>query len=74
MAFANDRELDATFAVRAELVINCTGPWSDATAALTGLPLTHGVRGAVGAHIAVPRQRVGNRDAITLDSPVDGRV
>jgi glycerol-3-phosphate dehydrogenase len=69
-----ERELDVTFAVRAALVINCTGPWSDATAALTGLPLTQGVRGAVGAHIAVPRQRVGNRDAITLDSPVDGRV
>lgn len=65
---------DGEFAVRAPLVINCTGPWSDATAALTGVPATHTVHGAVGAHIAVSRQRLGNRDAITLTSPLDGRV
>ncbi len=62
------------FAVHAPLVINCTGPWSDATAALTGVPSTHAVHGAVGAHVAVSRQRLGNRDAITITSPVDGRV
>lgn len=71
---AHDACSGETFTARASLVINCTGPWSDATAALTGVPATHAVLGAVGAHIALPRQRVGNRDAITLDSPVDGRV
>lgn len=65
---------DRRFAVHAPLVINCTGPWSDATAALTGLPSAHTVHGAVGAHVAVSRQRLGNRDAITITSPVDGRV
>lgn len=65
---------DGEFAVRAPLVINCTGPWSDATAALTGVPATNAVHGAVGAHVAVSRQRMGNRDAITLTSPLDGRV
>jgi glycerol-3-phosphate dehydrogenase len=69
-----DRLSGATFAVRGACVINCTGPWSDTTAALTGLPPRQTVLGAVGAHIAVPRQRLGNRDAITLTSPVDGRV
>jgi glycerol-3-phosphate dehydrogenase len=69
-----DRLADETFAVRGRCVINCTGPWSDTTAALTGLPAQQAVLGAVGAHIAVPRQRLGNRDAITLTSPVDGRV
>jgi glycerol-3-phosphate dehydrogenase len=34
----------------------------------------NGVRGSVGAHIAVPRERVGNRGAVTLLSPLDGRV
>ena len=63
-----------TFTVQAGCVINCTGPWSDSTAALTGVPAAHGVLGAVGAHIAVPRQRIGNRDAITITSPLDGRV
>ncbi len=70
----HDRIDDRRIDVRAPLVINCTGPWSDATAALTGLPATHAVHGAVGAHIAVSRQRLGNRDAITLTSPLDGRV
>ncbi len=65
---------DVSFAVQAPLIINCTGPWSDATAALTGVPATHAVHGAVGAHVAVSRQRLGNRDAITITSPVDGRV
>jgi len=32
------------------------------------------MRGSKGAHIAVPRARVGNRDALTLLSPADGRV
>jgi glycerol-3-phosphate dehydrogenase len=65
---------DTALEVRGETIVNCTGPWSDATAALTGVPAAHAVHGAVGAHIAVPRQRIGNRDAITLTSPLDGRV
>jgi glycerol-3-phosphate dehydrogenase len=32
------------------------------------------VQGSRGAHIAVPRDRVGNRSAVTLTSPDDGRV
>lgn len=48
--------------VRASAVINATGPWAQT------------VRGSKGAHIAVPRDRVGNRGALTLLSPADGRV
>lgn len=64
----------STHETRAAVVVNCTGPWSDATAALTGLPPAHAVHGAVGAHVAVSRQRLGIRDAITITSPLDGRV
>jgi glycerol-3-phosphate dehydrogenase len=32
------------------------------------------VRGSVGVHVALARDRVGNRGALTLLSPVDGRV
>lgn len=63
-----------THDTRAAIVVNCTGPWSDATAALTGVPAAHAVHGAVGAHVAVSRQRLGIRDAITITSPLDGRV
>lgn len=71
---AEDRLTGAHVSVRARVVINATGPWSDATAALTGsLPRTQ-LLGSAGSHIAVPRHRVGNHDAITIVSPLDGRV
>ena len=66
-----------TFRVQARVVINATGPWSDATALLTGGPHdgdASQIVGSAGAHLAVPRQRLGNRDAVTLVSPLDGRV
>lgn len=70
-----DRLGGARFAVRARVVVNATGPWSDATAALTGAELTgKAVLGSAGAHIAVPRHRVGNNEAVTIVSPIDGRV
>jgi glycerol-3-phosphate dehydrogenase len=68
----------ATFSMQARVVINATGPWSDATAALTGSPQgsPQGTQlfGSAGTHIAVPRNRVGNNDAVTIVSPLDGRV
>ena len=59
--------------VRARVVVNATGPWSDE---LRQLDRENGpiVRGSKGAHIAVPRERIGNHNAVTLLSPVDGRV
>ncbi len=71
---AHDRINDVEFPVNARVVINATGPWSDATASLTGSTQTSQVRGSAGAHIAVPRHRLGNNQAITLLSPFDGRV
>ncbi len=62
------------FDVRARVVINATGPWSDATASLTGASTMQSVLGSAGAHIAIPRHRLGNNDAVTMISPIDGRV
>lgn len=62
------------FAVQARCIINATGPWSEATAALTGAGGDNHILGSAGTHVSVPRQRVGNRDAITVISPLDGRV
>ena len=60
--------------VRARVVVNAAGPWSDEIRRLDepGLPPT--LHGTKGVHITVPRGRVGNRAALTLLSPVDGRV
>ena len=60
--------------VRASVVVNATGPWSDTVQRLAGNDAPPAVRGTKGAHIAVPRARIGNREALTLLSPVDGRV
>jgi glycerol-3-phosphate dehydrogenase len=63
--------------VRARVVVNATGPWSDAIRRLDA-PMaateSTATRGSKGAHIAVPRDRVGNNDALTLLSPTDQRV
>ncbi|MEP6492605.1 MAG: glycerol-3-phosphate dehydrogenase/oxidase [bacterium] len=66
--------------VHARVVVNATGPWSDQTRRLDEAqssdtaPRSAAVRGSKGAHIAVPRERLGNRDALTLSAPLDGRV
>jgi glycerol-3-phosphate dehydrogenase len=59
-AVIRDQLGDAEARVRARSVVSATGPWQ--------------ARGTKGSHIAVPRHRVGNRSAVTLTSPVDGRV
>ncbi len=75
---AVDQLSGQSLVVQARVVVNATGPWSDATAALTDgghdTVRSRSVLGSAGAHIAVPRHRVGNNDAITLVSPIDGRV
>jgi glycerol-3-phosphate dehydrogenase len=60
--------------VRARVLVNATGPWSDAVRQLEGGTEGAKIQGSKGAHIAVPRDRVGNNDAITLLHPRDARV
>ena len=62
------------FPVRAATIVNATGPWSDDVRALEGRIEHRSVAGSRGAHVAVPRERVGNRDAVTMLHPADGRV
>ena len=64
--------------VRADVVVNATGPWTDEVRALDGAPggaaPAAAVRGTKGVHLLVSRDRVGNAGAVTLLSPLDGRV
>ena len=57
---ARDQLSEAELRVRARAVISATGPWQ--------------AKGTKGTHIAFPRHRIGNRSAVTLISPIDGRV
>lgn len=73
-ALVHDRLGGADIPVRARVVINATGPWTDAIARLEDPTVGPAVRGTKGVHIAVPAARVGNRGAVTMLSPDDGRV
>lgn len=60
--------------VHAHVVVNATGPWSDALRLLDDPLVQPMLRPTKGVHLAVPRRRVGNDGAITMTSPLDGRV
>lgn len=60
--------------VRARCIVSAVGPWTDTVQPLEGGDTNAAVLGSAGVHIAVPRERVGNREAITLVAPQDGRV
>ena len=62
------------FTIRAETIVNATGPWSDDLRAMESRIERASVAGSRGAHIAVPRSRVGNREAVTMLHPDDARV
>jgi glycerol-3-phosphate dehydrogenase len=68
------REGAETVDVRARVVLNATGPWSDAVRKLADPGARPRLRPTKGVHIMLRRDRVGNRHAITFRSPVDGRV
>ena len=68
-AFSGERR-----SIHAHVVVNATGPWSDGVRQLDEPGAAPLLRATKGAHIAVPQHRVGNRGAITMLSPIDGRV
>jgi glycerol-3-phosphate dehydrogenase len=60
--------------VRARVVVNATGPWVDSVRQMDDPAATPLLQLSKGAHVAVPRARIGNAHAVTLTSPLDGRV
>jgi glycerol-3-phosphate dehydrogenase len=60
--------------IEARVVVNATGPWSDGVNRAIAGASGAGVLGSKGVHIAVPAHHIGNRGAITLLAPQDGRV
>src|SRR6266576_5200726 len=62
------------YTVRALVVVNATGPWVDAIRASDDPHAAPLLRLIKGAHVAVPRARIGHTHGVTLTSPLDGRV
>jgi glycerol-3-phosphate dehydrogenase len=63
-----------TASIRANVVVNATGPWSDAVRRLDDPGAEPLLRPTKGAHVAVSRRRMGNEHAVTMLSQIDGRV
>ncbi len=61
-------------AIKARLVVNAAGPWSDDVRRLADPSADRRLRTTKGAHVLMRRDRVGNRNAIIFRSVVDGRV
>jgi len=77
LAGAELRDLDGEsggIRARARLVVNAAGPWLDQVRALDDPAAAPVLRPTKGVHLVVPRERVGNRNAIVLQSVRDGRV
>lgn len=59
-AMVRDTVGGGSIRVAARSIVSATGPWQ--------------AKGTKGSHVVVSRTRVGNRSAVTLTSPDDGRV
>ena len=59
-ALVRDLKDGGSARVSARAVVRATGPWQ--------------AKGTKGSHIVVPQRRIGNRSAVTMISPDDGRV
>lgn len=69
-----DRLSGATFTIAARQIVNATGPWLDQVRRLDDPASVPVLRLTKGVHVVVPRERVGNQNAIVLRAPRDGRV
>jgi glycerol-3-phosphate dehydrogenase len=73
-ARALDLRTGVDIEIRARVVVNAAGPWSDAIVRMAEPQAHRAVRGTKGVHVAVPHERIRNNGALTLLSPIDGRV
>jgi glycerol-3-phosphate dehydrogenase len=69
-----DRLTGQETTVHAHVVANATGPWCDAIRRMEDPRAAPLLRLTKGAHVMVRRERLGHEAAITLTSPIDGRV
>jgi glycerol-3-phosphate dehydrogenase len=60
--------------IRASVVVNATGPWSDQVRRLEDAGAAPLLQPTKGVHVVVDRSRLDHRDAIAFTSPIDGRV
>ena len=60
--------------VRAGVIVNATGPWTDQVRWLEDPAAKPLLQPTKGIHVLVDRERIAHREAIIFTSPIDGRV
>jgi glycerol-3-phosphate dehydrogenase len=73
-AQVRDQVTGDEFEVRARVVANASGPWTDYLLKMADPDAARRLRPTKGVHLIIPRQRVYSRSAITLFSPRDRRL
>jgi glycerol-3-phosphate dehydrogenase len=73
-ATVRDRLTGEEVTIRSRAVVNATGAWSDRIRRMEDPACRPALRLTRGAHVVVPRARLGHTHGITFSSPVDGRV
>jgi glycerol-3-phosphate dehydrogenase len=73
-AQVEDRLTGTRTTIRASVVVNATGPWSDRVRTMEDAGATPLLQPTKGVHILVDRSRLDHRDGIMFLSPIDGRV
>ena len=69
-----DRLTGVQGTVHARVVVNAAGPWADQIRRLEDPAAPTLLAPTRGAHVMVPKSRLGHQHAITFLSPIDGRV
>jgi glycerol-3-phosphate dehydrogenase len=73
-AEVEDRFTGERGVIRASVVVNATGPWSDQVRRLEDAGAAPLLQPTKGIHVVVDRSRLDHREAIAFTSPIDGRV
>ncbi len=73
-ARVSDRLEGTQGTIHAQVVVNATGPWCDSLRRMEDPSAKPLLRPTKGVHVMVRRDRLGHEAAITLTSPIDGRV
>lgn len=73
-ATARDELTGDTFAIRARLFLNCTGPYADAIRLMANPAANQRIRPSKGVHIVLPRETLRSDTAMLIPKTSDGRV
>ncbi len=73
-AVVQDQLTGETFTIKADLFLNCTGPYADSVRLLANPNLDPRIRPSKGVHIVLPRETLNSECAMLIPKTADGRV